>query len=269
MLRPQNTSSTVSVILAHRTYTMVQNKVKIRIQNNMKIEIWSDVMCPFCYIGKRNFENALEQFLDKNKLQVVWKSFQLDPSIPEVQKDNYTDYLVRTKGMPKTQVDGMLDNVTQNAKYVGLDYDFDKAVMVNSLKAHRVTQFAKTKGLGEEAEERFFRAFFTEGENIADEDTLIKIGNEIGLTKENVKMAITNDKYLEMVHQDIQEARTIGVQGVPFFVFDRKYAVSGAQPPQAFLQTLNRSFTEWREANPEIKIEVSKGQSCSIDGVCD
>lgn len=235
----------------------------------MKIEIWSDVMCPFCYIGKRNFEKALEQFPDKDKLQVEWKSFQLDSSIPEVQKDNYADYLVRTKGMGKPQVEGMLSNLTKNAKSAGLDYDFDKAVMVNSFKSHRVTQFAKTRGLGDEAEERFFKAFFTEGENIADDATLIKICKEIGLTEENVKTALSDDKYLEMVQQDIQEARTVGVQGVPFFAFDRKYAVSGAQPPQAFLQTLEKSFAEWRETNPEIKIEVTKGQSCSIDGVCD
>lgn len=235
----------------------------------MKIEIWSDVMCPFCYIGKRNFEKALEQFTDKDKLQIEWKSFQLDSSIPEVQKDNYADYLVRTKGMGKPQVEGMLSNLTKNAKSAGLDYDFDKAVMVNSFKSHRVTQFAKTRGLGDEAEERFFKAFFTEGENIADDATLIKIGKEIGLTEENVKTALSDDKYLEMVQQDIQEARTVGVQGVPFFAFDRKYAVSGAQPPQAFLQTLEKSFAEWRETNPEIKIEVTKGQSCSIDGVCD
>lgn len=226
-------------------------------------------MCPFCYIGKRNFERALEQFADKDKLQVVWKSFQLDPSIPEVQSESYSDYLVKAKGMPKAQVDAMLANVTQNAKNAGLDYDFDKSVMVNSLKAHRVIQFAKTRGLGDVAEERFFKAFFTEGENIADDATLIKIGKDIGLDEAAVELALTNDKYLDMINQDIQEARTIGVQGVPFFVFNRKYAVSGAQPPQAFLQTLQKSFAEWREVNPEIKIEVTKGQSCSIDGVCD
>lgn len=226
-------------------------------------------MCPFCYIGKRNFERALEQFADKDKLQVVWKSFQLDPSIPEVQSESYSNYLVNAKGMPKAQVDAMLANVTQNAKNAGLDYDFDKSVMVNSLKAHRVIQFAKTRGLGDVAEERFFKAFFTEGENIADDATLIKIGKDIGLDEAAVELALTNDKYLDMINQDIQEARTIGVQGVPFFVFNRKYAVSGAQPPQAFLQTLQKSFAEWREVNPEIKIEVTKGQSCSIDGVCD
>ena len=226
-------------------------------------------MCTFCYIGKRNFERALEQFADKDKVQVVWKSFQLDPSIPEVQSESYSNYLVKAKGMPKAQVDAMLANVTQNAKNAGLDYDFDKSVMVNSLKAHRVIQFAKTRGLGDVAEERFFKAFFTEGENIADDATLIKIGKDIGLDEAAVELALTNDKYLDMINQDIQEARTIGVQGVPFFVFNRKYAVSGAQPPQAFLQTLQKSFAEWREVNPEIKIEVTKGQSCSIDGVCD
>ena len=226
-------------------------------------------MCPFCYIGKRNFERALEQFADKDKVQVVWKSFQLDPSIPEVQSESYSNYLLNAKGMPKAQVDAMLANVTQNAKNAGLDYDFDKSVMVNSLKAHRVIQFAKTRGLGDVAEERFFKAFFTEGENIADDATLIKIGKDIGLDEAAVELALTNDKYLDMINQDIQEARTIGVQGVPFFVFNRKYAVSGAQPPQAFLQTLQKSFAEWREVNPEIKIEVTKGQSCSIDGVCD
>lgn len=225
-------------------------------------------MCPFCYIGKRNFEKALEQFTDKDKLKVVWKSFQLDPSLPEVQNENYSDYLVKAKGMPKVQVDGMLANVTQSAKSVGLDYNFDNAVMVNSQKAHRVIQLAKTKGLGDKAEERFFSAFFTEGENIADDATLIRIGKDIGMDEETVNSATSDDKYLEMVNQDIEEARTIGVTGVPFFVFDRKYAVSGAQPPQAFLQTLEKSYSEWKEANPEIKIEVTQGQSCSIDSVC-
>ena len=235
----------------------------------MKIEIWSDVMCPFCYIGKRNFETALEQFNDKNKVEVIWKSFQLDPTLPEVQEANYTDYLMKSKGMGKDQVEGMLANVTNMAKNVGLEYNFDKAVMVNSKKAHQVTQFAKTRGLGDEMEEQLFNAFFKEGINIADEDSLIELGKKIGLNETEIKASLTDQKYEQMVNQDIEESRTVGVSGVPFFVFDRKYAVSGAQPPQAFLQTLEKSFGEWREANPEIKIEVTKGQSCSIDGVCD
>ena len=234
----------------------------------MKIEIWSDVMCPFCYIGKRNFETALEQFSNKNGIEVEWKSFQLDPSLPEVQDSNYTDYLMVSKGLGRPQVEGMLNNVTQMAKGVGLEYDFDRAVMVNSFKAHRVLQLAKTRGLGDAAEERLFRAFFTEGRNIADDDTLLELGKEAGLNETEIRSSLSDERYSDMVRQDIQEARAIGVTGVPFFVFNRKYAVSGAQPPQAFLQTLEKAYTEWREANPEIKIEVTKGQSCSIDGVC-
>jgi predicted DsbA family dithiol-disulfide isomerase len=235
----------------------------------MKIEIWSDVMCPFCYIGKRNFETALEQFSNKNGIEVEWKSFQLDPSLPEVQDSNYTDYLMVSKGLGRPQVEGMLNNVTQMAKGVGLEYDFDRAVMVNSFKAHRVLQLAKTRGLGDAAEERLFRAFFTEGRNIADDDTLLELGKEAGLNETEIRSSLSDERYSDMVRQDIQEARAIGVTGVPFFVFNRKYAVSGAQPPQAFLQTLEKAYAEWREANPEIKIEVTKGQSCSIDGVCD
>lgn len=235
----------------------------------MKIEIWSDVMCPFCYIGKRNFETALEQFSNKNGIEVEWKSFQLDPSLPEVQDSNYTDYLMVSKGLGRPQVEGMLNNVTQMAKGVGLEYDFDRAVMVNSFKAHRVLQLAKMRGLGDAAEERLFRAFFTEGRNIADDDTLLELGKEAGLNETEIRSSLSDERYSDMVRQDIQEAQAIGVTGVPFFVFNRKYAVSGAQPPQAFLQTLEKAYTEWREANPEIKIEVTKGQSCSIDGVCD
>ena len=155
-------------------------------ENKMKIEIWSDVMCPFCYIGKRNFETALEQFEHKNELEVVWKSYQLDSRIPEEPKDSYQDYLVKNKGMSQEQVKGMLDNVTLSAKQVGLEYNFDKAVMVNSLNAHKFIQFAKTKGLGDQAEEKLFLAFFTEGKNIADIDTLVQIGKELELGEADV-----------------------------------------------------------------------------------
>lgn len=235
----------------------------------MKIEIWSDVMCPFCYIGKRNFETALEQFADKDYIEVEWKSFQLDPTLPEVPEVEYLDYLVNRKGMSLEQVNGMLESVTQSAKEVGLEYNFDKSVMVNSLSAHKFIQFAKTKGLGDEAEEKLFLAYFTEGKNIADLDTLAQLGMEIGLDKTEVKTAFTDDKYAHAVKQDISEAQHVGVRGVPFFVFDRKYAVSGAQQPQAFLENLEKSFSEWRKLNPEIKLEITEGQSCTPDGICD
>lgn len=235
----------------------------------MKIEIWSDVMCPFCYIGKRNFETALAQFPEKEHIEVVWKSFQLDPTIPEVANETQEEYLVKRKGMSVEQVKGMLENVTQSAKQVGLDYHLDKSVVVNSQKAHQLIQFAKTKGLGDEVEERLFKAFFTEGKSIADIDTLTQLGKEIGLDEAELQTAFTDDKYAYLVKQDIQEARQIGVRGVPFFVIDRKYAVSGAQPAEAFLQNLEKAFPEWRKLNPESQLEITEGQSCTTDGKCD
>jgi len=235
----------------------------------MKIEIWSDVMCPFCYIGKRNLETALEQFDNKKYIEIVWKSYQLDPSIPEVANTSYQNYLVKHKGMSNEQVNGMLENVTNSAKDVGLEYNFDKAIMVNSLNAHKLIQFAKTKGLGDQAEERLFLAFFTQGKNIADLDALTQLGKEIGLDETELKTAFTDEKYASLVKDDIQEAQQVGVQGVPFFVLDRKYAVSGAQPAQAFLESLEKSFSEWRKLNPETKLDITQGQSCTPDGICE
>lgn len=235
----------------------------------MKIEIWSDIACPFCYIGKRNFETALAQFADKENIEVEWKSFQLDPDAPQVAVESQEDYLVKRKGMAKDQVKGMLKNVTDMAKSAGLDYHMDKTVMVNTQKAHQLIQFAKTKNLGDAMEERLFKAYFTEGLNVADNDVLTKLGTEAGLDATELQVAFTDDQYLYHMKQDIQEGASLGVRGVPFFVFDRKYGISGAQASAAFKETLDKSFTEWKKANPEIKLQVTEGQSCSVDGTCD
>lgn len=235
----------------------------------MKIEIWSDVICPFCYIGKRNFETALEQFADQKNIEVIWKSFHLDPTIPETATESYADYLVKRKGMAVEEVQGMLASVTQMASQVGLDYHLDESVIVNSQKAHQLIQFAKSKNRGNEAEESLFKAFFIEGKNIADTETLTQLGKDLGLEESELKTSFEDEKYKYEIIQDIQEAQNIGVTGVPFFVFDRKYAVSGAQPAEAFLEILSKSFTEWRKSNTETTLEVTEGNSCTVDGKCD
>jgi len=163
----------------------------------------------------------------------------------------------------------MHEGVIQMAKQAGLDYNFDKAVIVNSFNAHRMIQLAKTKGLGDAAEERLFLAYFTQGKNFGSTEVLIELGKDIGLTETEVQTALTDDSYAYKVRQDILEAQQLGVTGVPFFVFDRKYAISGAQPPQAFLETLEKSFSEWRKENPASPFEVSNGPSCSADGICE
>ncbi|SDE18228.1 DsbA family oxidoreductase [Niabella drilacis] len=236
--------------------------------NKMQVEIWSDVMCPFCYIGKRHFETALGKFTDNQQVEITWKSFQLDPTLPEKEELDHEQYLTERKGLPKEQVKSLLGHVSQSAKQAGLDYHFEKVVTVNSFNAHRLIQMAKTKGLGDAAEERLFSAYFTEGHDIADRETLTKLGKEIGLTEEDVNEALTSEVYAGKVNRDIYEAQQIGVRGVPFFVFDRKYAVSGAQPPEAFTETLDRAFAEWRKANPAPALEITEGPSCTPDGSC-
>lgn len=236
----------------------------------MKVEIWSDIMCPFCYIGKRHFESALSEFADSSNIEIVWKSFQLDPTIPQTfdKAPSVYQYLADKKGFSYEQSVQMHDRVIQMAKDAGLQYNFDIAVVANSFNAHRMIQIAKTKGLGDEAEERLFLAYFTQGKNFGLPEVLIELGKEIGLTEAEVKEALSNDAYADKVRADVQEAENIGVNGVPFFVFDRKYAISGAQPTQAFVQTLEKSFGEWRAANPKIELQVSDGPSCTPDGEC-
>lgn len=207
----------------------------------MKIEIWSDIMCPFCYIGKRQLETALAEF-PNNEFEIEWKSFQLDPTItPQSGKDVYT-FLAERKGISVDQSIEMHKGVVERAKSVGLDYHFDKAIISNSLTAHRIIHLAKTKNLGDEMEEIFFKDYFTEGRDLNDKQTLIELGTKAGLDTKEVQEVVENeDLYLNDVHADIHEANQIGVQGVPFFVFDRKYAVSGAQPIEAFVQTIKEA----------------------------
>lgn len=204
----------------------------------MKIEIWSDIMCPFCYIGKRQLETALKEF-PGNDFEIEWKSFQLDPTItPQSGKDVYT-FLAERKGISVEQSIEMHKGVVERAKSVGLDYHFDKAIISNSLTAHRIIHLAKSKKLGDEMEEIFFNAYFTEGKDLSDIQTLIALGIQAGLDSGEVQEVVENENlYLSDVKGDIKEAQEIGVQGVPFFVFDRKYAVSGAQPVEAFVNTI-------------------------------
>ncbi|SDJ91717.1 Predicted dithiol-disulfide isomerase, DsbA family [Catalinimonas alkaloidigena] len=234
----------------------------------MEVEIWSDVMCPFCYIGKRKFEAALAQFPHAEKVEVTWKSFQLNPDMPTDPGKNIHQYLAEVKGWSLEQAREMNDRVTDMARQVGLTYHFDRAVVANSFDAHRLLQLAKRHGLGDALEERLFRAYFTEGKNTADPTTLLELGQEIGLDADEIRTMLAGDQYADAVERDIYESRQIGVRGVPFFVFDRKYAVSGAQESAWFLQVLEKSFAEWQDALPQVTLDNPDGDSCTVDGDC-
>ena len=235
----------------------------------MKVEVWSDVMCPFCYIGKRKFEKALAQFDNAGEVKLEWHSFLLDPDMKANGHANVYQYLAERKGVTLEQSKQMHQNVAEMAKEAGLTYNFDKAIAATSFDAHRLSQLAKTQGLDDAAEEQLFKAYFTDGKNIADHDVLAEIGQTIGLDSQTVTQVLANNTYADEVWADVKEAQEIGVRGVPFFVFNRKYAVSGAQPAEAFLNVLQTAFTEWKAAQPKSSMQVIDGQACDVDGECD
>lgn len=225
----------------------------------MKVEIWSDVMCPFCYIGKRKFENALAQFPHKDKIEVVWKSFQLDPTTVTDPSLNSVEHLAHKKGWSKQQALETTAHVANIAKQVGLDFHFDKAVVANSFDAHRLSHLAKKYGKQNELEEKLFKAYFTDGKNTADHSTLLQIGRELGIDEKEISEVLNNATFSNEVEQDIMEAQHIGVRGVPFFVLDRKYAVSGAQESETFLGALTKAYEEHTN---EIIEPIVSGNSC-------
>lgn len=205
----------------------------------MRIEIWSDVLCPFCYIGKRHLEAALKDFSGKDRVEIQWRSFQLDPQQETKPGVDVFSYLAERKGISKAQSEAMHAQVTQMAARAGLEYHFEKAVVANSFDAHRLLQYAKTQNLGDAMKERLFRGYFCEGQNIANFDVLADMAKDAGLDRA-AALAVLNqqEEYAQAVKADIQEAQALGISGVPFFVIDRKYAVSGAQPVEVFLRAL-------------------------------
>lgn len=210
----------------------------------MKVEIWSDVVCPFCYIGKRRFEEALEKFNGKDSVEIEWKSFQLNPDLNPNGKQNIHEHLAEVKGWTVDYAKQMSKQVSEMAAEVGLTYNMDQTVVANTFDAHRLIQYAKTKGLGDILEEKLFSAYFVEGKDIADFPTLIQIAEESGLDANTIQEILESKQYSDLVEYDVYEASQLGVRGVPFFVFDRKYGISGAQPLEVFERTFQQTLEE-------------------------
>jgi len=234
----------------------------------MKVEIWSDVMCPFCYIGKRRFEQALQHFEHKEEVEIEWKSFQLNPDLETDPAISINQYLADRKGWTIDHARQMNDHVTKMAAEAGLTYNMDKAVVANSFKAHRFSHLAKKHGLGVEAEEALFKAYFTDSKNIDDNAILAELGKQIGLDVAEAEQVLNSEAYADEVKHDIDTAQYLGIQGVPFFVLNNKYAVSGAQAVDVFEQSLTKAFSEWQQENQKPRLEIIDGQSCTPDGDC-
>lgn len=230
----------------------------------MKIEIYSDVACPWCFIGKRRFESALNAFAHKDSVEVQWRSYQLDPTLPEHYDGTELDYLVERKGMDREQLAGMLGNVMEQAKGEGLNYKFENLVVANSFNAHQLLHLAAAHGKSDAVEEALLSGHFEHGEDIGAREFLVRIGASAGLSATEINDALDTDKYAEEVRADFAQARAIGVTGVPFFVIDNKYGISGAQPAETFAQALNEA---WQEDHPlTILADGSDAEVCGPDG---
>jgi len=234
----------------------------------MKVEIWSDIACPFCYIGKRKFEQALESYPHKDSVQVEWRSFQLDPEMEPVPGQTIYESLAQKKGWTPEHAKALSAQVSNMAAELGLHYNMDNTVPANTFNAHRLTHLAAKFGLQDEAEERLLKAYFMEGLNIQDEKVLVQLGTDIGLEEKAVRYMLASDEYSYDVRMDAYEAQQIGVRGVPFFVIDRKYAVSGAQPSEVFLGALQTARKEWEAANQPVPVLEGSGPTCDTNGNC-
>ena len=230
----------------------------------MKVEIWSDVACPWCYIGKRRFESALAHFEHRDQVEVTWRSYQLDPAAPRDPGQTVSEILAQKYGVGLSQAAAMNERVSAIAAQEGLEYHLERAKYGNTFDAHRLIHLAATHGLQQEAEERLFKAYFSEGRALGDAETLVQLISDIGIDADETRAVLGSDAYADEVRADEQRARAFGVSGVPFFAVDERYGVSGAQPAEVFGEVLERA---WSESHPLIQVKSApQDETGSCDG---
>jgi predicted DsbA family dithiol-disulfide isomerase len=233
----------------------------------MQVEIWSDVVCPWCYVGKRRFESALAKFDHRGQIEVTWRSFELDPDAPPVREGDPVQRLADKYGMPRAQAEAAEASLTATAAIEGLDYHLNTVKSGNSFNAHRLLHLAAERGIQDDVKERFMLGYFTENRPIGDTEALTALAVDAGLDEAEVRTVLSSDRYADDVRADEKQALAYGISGVPFFVVDQKYGVSGAQSADVLLQTLEQA---WKEANPLTMITTSgsdascEGDSCAI-----
>lgn len=229
----------------------------------MRIEIWSDIMCPFCYIGKKHLDEAIAQLPFKDEVTVEWKSFQLAPDLSQNETIAISTYLEERKGMDASQIKAMNEQLTEMGKTVGITFNMDDALGVNTSNAHRLIHFAQANGLGSEMKERLFKAYFTEGKNVGDTTTLMELAVELGFDASIVEEMLASDEFVFEVASDALDAQDMKVQSVPFFVLDRKYGFAGAQPVSSFVDALTQTYNEGKAS-----ASTDSAPSCDIEGNC-
>ena len=228
--------------------------------DGMKVEIWSDVVCPWCYIGKRRFEQALAGFAHAADVEVVWRAFELDPSAPAERHGEYAVRLAEKYGTGMAAAEQMIDTMTQAAAAEGLDFHFERARVGNTFDAHRLLHLAGERGVQDAVKEHLLRAAFTDGEPVGDAETLVRLVSEAGLDADEARRVLVDGTYGDDVREEQRESQSLGITGVPFFVIDRTYGISGAQPAGLLLQALEQA---WSERAP---LRVLSGSAGTCEG---
>jgi predicted DsbA family dithiol-disulfide isomerase len=228
----------------------------------VKIEVWSDVVCPWCYVGKRRFESALAGFEHRADVEVRWRSFELDPSAPPVREGDPLQRLADKYGMTRAQAAAADDRLTTMAAAEGLDFHLTTVRSGNTFDAHRLLHLAAERGIQDAAKERFMRGYFTESEAVGDHETLVRLALQVGLDEAEVRGVLASDTYADDVRLDEKQAAVYGISGVPFFVIDERYGVSGAQSADVLLATMRQA---WTEANPLTVVTAGGDNSCEGD----
>jgi predicted DsbA family dithiol-disulfide isomerase len=206
----------------------------------MRVDIWSDLVCPWCYVGKRRFEKALARFDNRDEVQIVHRSFQLNPAAPRDRTSNRREMLMQKYRLSPTQADEMDARMTQTAAGEGLEFHLEGTLTGSTFDAHQLVHLANAHGLQDAVIERFYRAYFSEQRSLFAADSLVELVAEAGIDRDDAAAALHDDRYADAVKKDIEIARQLGVTGVPFFVINDRYGISGAQAPETFLDVLQR-----------------------------
>jgi predicted DsbA family dithiol-disulfide isomerase len=234
----------------------------------MKIEVWSDYVCPFCYIGKRELENALEKTGYKDQVEVELKSYQLSPDSPATSEIGIYEALAKKYGTTVEQMKAQSEGIIDRAATLGLEYHYENMKPANTFKAHRLAKYAESVGKGAEMSERILKAYFNENKEIGLTEELVELGVEVGLDRQAIEDVLNDGTFAEDVLSDIQKASQLGVRGVPFFVFDNKYAISGAQPGEVFENAV-RQVAKEAGLQPRLKMMGQEGTGICSDGKCE
>src|SRR5690554_5047191 len=221
-------------------------------QDKMKVEVWTDIMCPYCYIGKIHYEKALRQFDHADKIELEWKAFQLNPDLPD-KGNGYPvkEYLINSVGYPEEGIKSMYDNLKKLSDDAGVKFNLTNAIAANTHDAHRLIKLAAKKGMDNAVLQKLSKAYFEEAKDYSDWNLLIEIGKEVGLDENEIRTMLESDQYSYEIKQDIQEAANLGFDTVPTFLMDERQAVIGSEPVELYLEVLNKAYDGWKKRKQE------------------